>query len=92
MAQDEKSTVCPYLEAVGSESVAPLPFPSHRHRCTAGGERQIIASRTQAAFCLNEQHTSCPFYHDDTWVPPVIPPVEEQEAIPTLPELDLSEP
>jgi len=90
MAQDEKSTVCQYLEAVGGESVAPFPSPSHRHRCTARGERQTIASRTQAAFCLSKEHTNCPFYHDDTWVPPEIPLIEEQEAIPTLPELDLS--
>jgi hypothetical protein len=90
MAREETSTVCQYLEAVGGESVAPFPAPSHRHRCTARGERQIIAPRTQAAFCLSEQHTNCPFYHDDTWVPPVIPPVEEQETIPDLSELDLS--
>lgn len=90
MAQEERDSVCQYLEAVGSESVVPLSSPSHRHRCTAQGERQIIAPRTQAAFCLSKQHTNCPFYRDETWVPPVIPPVEEQETIPTLPELDLS--
>ena len=92
MAQNEQDPVCQYLEAVGSESVVPLPFPSHRHRCTASGERRTVAPRTQATFCLTEQHAGCPFFHDDTWVPPVIPPVEEQEAVPALPELDLSTP
>jgi hypothetical protein len=91
MAQNEsKNTLCEYLEAIGGESVLPLPVPSHRHRCTAFGERRHISSRTQATFCLSEQHTKCPYFHTDSWTSPVPETTPEQQIPPDLSGLDFS--
>jgi hypothetical protein len=93
MAQDESggNTYCRYLEAIGSESVTSFPYPSHRHRCIALGERRIVAPRTQAAFCLSEHHTECPYFSTDTWTSPVAE-AEKQASSPDATGLDLSGP
>ncbi len=63
--EPDRNTICPHLEAVGSASAAALSRPSHRHRCTALDEPRLVAPRTQATFCLTEQHRTCPFYDVD---------------------------
>lgn len=69
MAKDNVKQVvhCPYLESIGAESREPLSRPSHRHRCTAMSESQLVASRTQVTFCLAEQHSECPFFTAEAW-------------------------
>jgi hypothetical protein len=60
--RDQSIPLCPYLERIGAEPTAPLRRPSHRHRCTARGEGDMVAPRTQVTFCLANRHAKCPYY------------------------------
>ena len=59
---DQSIPTCPYLERIGAEPTGPLRRPSHRHRCAARGDKEIVAPRTQATFCLTDRHTHCPYH------------------------------
>ena len=52
---------CPCLQPVGNADDL-HPYPSHRHRCLATHQPQVIAPATQTHFCLTSQHTLCPCF------------------------------
>lgn len=71
------TAVCPYLGAEPG-SGTPKSYPSHNHRCQAGGLGKVISHEDQSWFCLGDTHFLCPrFVPDQAFLPkPDVPAPE----------------